>query len=216
MAEKQILAYIVRHGKTAMNEQDIFRGDANPPLAKAGFQDAHFLAHYFEPIELSFVVSSDKTRARQTAEIICANRDEDFSLNEGLRAWNIGDFGGKPKTKENRDALEEFVQNPDICVPGGESLNSFRARVHPLLFQAAEAGLNAPDPGMLVVHSSVLHEVGAALSKSGDHESAHVRPGGVVAVFMCDGVLDCTPILKVDKTSKSQNVLGTRRSDTVS
>lgn len=219
MAHKEIVLYVARHGRTVMNEENKFRGDSNPPLDSNGFRDANELAFYFSPIELSFIVSSDKKRASTTADIISLQKNVDpeeqcFDLhpvyNGLLRPWNVGDFGGKPKNKENIAELQKYIDNPDKIVPGGTSLNDFRGRVRPLFKEAVEAGIKAGVPGLIVVHSSVVHEIGATFA--GHHEAAHIKPGGVAAVYISNGKLGVEPIFKPDARASTQNILGVGRS----
>ena len=222
MPDKQILLYVCRHGTTAMNEQNRFRGDSNPNLDAKGYKDANELAFYFEPIDLSFIVSSSKTRAATTANIISLQKKLKQSvedkcrfdltpvLNDLLHPWNVGDFGGKEKTPERIKELQGYISDPDKPVPGGTSLNDFRGRVRPLFKEAIEASNEAGVPGLLVVHSSVIHELGECLS--GNHEAGHVRPGGVAAVYIHNGKLGVEPIFKPDDKSKTQNILGVGRS----
>jgi broad specificity phosphatase PhoE len=207
MSEPLVVLYICRHGETSANAADIFRGDSDPPLNAEGFKQANELAFYFSEIELSWIVSSDKTRARQTAETVHRNHAIPFQVSEFLRPWNIGDFGGLPKNKENREKLEYFIKNPDVPTPNGDSLNDFRDRVRPRLLKAVELAYESAYPGMLVLHSSLFHEVGETFGNH--HEDAHVKPGGVAAVFMRDGSLFCEPVYRADPRSTTQNVLGT-------
>ena len=44
----------------------------------------------------------------------------------------------------------------------------------------AHASNHAGEPGLLVVHSSIIHEISDMLH--GDHEAQLVEPGGVVAI----------------------------------
>lgn len=218
MSDKDIVLYVARHGRTDMNEANRFRGDADPPLNKDGFRDANELAFYFSGIELSFIVCSSKKRAAATADIISLQKiispeDSSFDLhplcNDLLHPWNVGDFGGKPKNKENVEKLQRYVDNPDLIVPGGTSLSDFAARVRPLFKEAIEASIQAGVPGLLVVHSSVIHELGQAFG--GHHEAAHVKPGGAAAVYIENGSLDVEPIFKPDSKSSTQNILGLNR-----
>lgn len=219
MAHKEIILYVARHGRTVMNEENKFRGDANPPLDANGIRDANELAFYFSGIELSFIVASDKKRASTTADIISLQKniqpeENVFDLhpvyNDQLRPWNVGDFGGKPKNDENVKELQKYIDNPDAVVPGGTSLSDFRGRVRPLFKEAVEAGIQIGVPGLLVVHSSVIHELGCCFG--GDHEAAHVKPGGVAAVYLEGGQLKVSPIFKPDDGAATQNILGLNRS----
>lgn len=214
--EPEIVLYLARHGRTELNEQNVFRGDKDPPLDKNGFKDANELSFYFKPIDLSFIVCSSKIRAATTAEIIylgkvtdCEHEAEQLCPvnNELLKPWNVGIFGGKPKNEENTKLLQQYVDNPYLPVPGGTSLNEFKGRIHPLLKEAAEIGIQTGVPGLLVVHSSIIHEAGEFFGNH--HEDAHVKPGGVAAVYISGNSIGIKPIFKVDDRATTQNVLGT-------
>lgn len=200
------LAWFVRHGTTVLNEAHIFRGNTDHPLDKKGFKDAHELAFYLEPEDICAVFSSDKTRAMQTAKIIADRKKMDFSPHPELRPWNIGEFGGLIKSTANKKALQYYVNNPSVIVPGGESLAEFRDRIRPPLLEAIQMGHDVGRPSLTIVHSSVLHELGEMLHE--DPEAAHVKPGGAVCVHKEDGGLVVCPVFKPDKKATSQNVLG--------
>lgn len=214
----QTLLYLVRHGRTLLNQKKLFRGDEDPNLAPEGYKDANEVAFWLSNCDISFIVCSDKKRAATTADIISAqlqlnqnDSPDKFNLhpvyNELLRPWNIGDFGGLEKTPKRRLELQKYIDNPELTVPGGTSLSDFRERIRPLLREAVEASNQFGVPGLLVVHSSVIHEAGETFG--GHHEAGHVKPGGVAAVFEKNGKLDIAPIFKPDKEAGSQNVLGT-------
>jgi broad specificity phosphatase PhoE len=62
------LVYLARHGQTLMNESDVLRGLADPPLDHAGHDQAHRLAATLSPRGICAVVASPLLRARQTAQ----------------------------------------------------------------------------------------------------------------------------------------------------
>jgi broad specificity phosphatase PhoE len=194
-AEKHVLCYVARHGTTDLNQKNAFRGPIDAPLDKAGWRDAHQLAYYFEPIELSVIVHSDRKRTRSTAGLIAKSKDNiEVIENPGLRAWNVGDLGGQPKNKENEALVDWHVKHPDVPLPGGESLAAFKSRVRPLLAAAIDAAVKCGVPVLLVAHSSVIHEIGSMLSN--DHEHTLVEPGGVAAIYIQNGKLDAEPVFK--------------------
>lgn len=195
MSEKHILAYVARHGTTDLNQQNAFRGPIDAPLDAAGKRDAHKLAFYFEPIDVSCIIHSDRKRTRTTADIIAQRKaDIDVSENAGLRAWDVGDLGGKPKNEENEAIVAWHVAHPNIPLPGGESLDQFKARVRPLIADAIDMGIHSGVPPLIVAHSSVIHEVGAMIG--GHHEHTLVEPGGVAAIYVAGGKLDAEPVFK--------------------
>lgn len=188
------IVYLARHGTTNLNAVDAFRGPIDAPLDAQGRRDAHQLAFYFEGIDLCGIFHSDKKRTRETAGILKGTRDIPLHANPNLAAWNVGDLGGQPKNDENLATVKWHVENPDVALPGGESLNEFKARVRPLISDAVDIAQNHGIPVLLVVHSSVIHEVGSMLAN--DHEYTLVEPGGVAAIFIRNGQYDCQPIFK--------------------
>jgi broad specificity phosphatase PhoE len=64
------LVYLARHGQTPLNESDVLRGLADPPLDEAGQQQARRLGAALGCRGLSAVMASPLLRARQTAQPI--------------------------------------------------------------------------------------------------------------------------------------------------
>lgn len=192
MDDSNIVCYFARHGTTTLNASGCFRGNANPPLDQQGIADAHKLAKLFENIEVGAIVCSDRIRATQTADIVAARKQMPVHKTESLRALNVGDFSGQPRNKENTDKLEAYIQSPDTQIPGGESLNEFKTRIKPCFEEAVDLAEEMGNPVLLVVHSSVIHELGSVLY--GDHKHILVEPGGVVALYVRDGKLGAEPI----------------------
>lgn len=187
--------YIVRHGRTELNVANKFRGNIDAPLAPEGVKDGEEAAEFLESLNIdpSFMVSSDKIRATETADIIKKHFPIEVTTTSDLRAWNLGDFSGKPKDKENLDELERYIKNPDTPVNGGESLNDFRSRVIPALQECFEQAL-INGLGIVIAHSSIIHEIGTQLTE--DHKSLVVKPGGVVRVGFKDGNITADRIFK--------------------
>jgi len=203
------LCYIARHGATKLNQQDCFRGRVDVELDAEGRRDAHKLATYFEDVELSQIVSSDRKRAEETADIIGRRKGMEVYVTPALRAFNVGMFSGKPKNKENTDALQEYIDNPDKRIPEGESLNEFKNRIRPALEEACELARERGKPLLLLAHSSIVHEAGSMIHN--DHEAILVEPGGVAMIFLTDdGELDAAPIYKRRPSASVQ------RADTIS
>lgn len=191
---KHIITYLARHGTTDLNQKDAFRGPIDAPLDREGWRDAHQLAYYFNPLELSHIFHSGKIRTRETAKLIGDQKDIKPTENKDLAAWNVGDLGGQPKNKKNLDLVEWHVQHPSVPLPGGESLDEFRERVRPIIAGAIDLSMDCGCPLLLVCHSSVIHEAGSMIR--GDHEYALVEPGGVAAIYIAEGKLGMEPIFK--------------------
>ena len=62
--------YIVRHGETNYNKQNLFQGLTNIPLNSNGKKQAEELAEDIKSININYIYSSPLKRAIQTANII--------------------------------------------------------------------------------------------------------------------------------------------------
>lgn len=205
--------FAARHGNTVLNQKNAFRGSMNPDLAPEGIVDAELLADYFEPIDLSAIFYSDRKRSTQTAEIIAARKpDVECYPTKSLWAWDVGMFSGEEKNKENVAKLEYYVQNPDVPIPDGEALNGFKSRVRPCIKEGLEIADRCGAPVLFVVHSSVIHELGAMLN--GSHKAALVKPGGITTVYadIENNCFTAKPDFKEDLQTERE----TRRADTIS
>jgi len=199
-----ILCYLIRHGQTALNAARKFRGSADPPLDATGVKQAKEVAELLKHIEISHIFCSDKKRAVQTAEIISKmDGDRPIHKTENLRALNVGNYSGKPKTPEAEAEVASYADNPDVPIPGGESINQFRGRIQPCLAEACEIAMECGVPTMVVAHSSIVHEAGNWLY--GDHKCVLVEPGGMAAIYLKNGKLAADAIFNpiVEKVNKA-------------
>lgn len=209
MPEPTIVLYVCRHGTTTLNSAGRFRGNSNPPLDDEGLRDANRLAAYFADQPFSYMVTSDRTRAVQTADTIACGRNMEVHKTPTLRAFNVGIFSGQPRSPENVAALQEYIDNPDERIPGGESLSEFRSRIRPAIWEAIEISDDAGLPGLLTAHSSIIHEISFMIK--GNHMACLVKPGGAVAIYFSKGKLGVDAILRpVDVTPTEQ------KADTIS
>jgi len=91
--EKYCNIYLVRHGHSEGNANDIFGTD--PQLTDIGRQQAKELAMQLDGIHFDAVFSSTLTRAKQTAEIIALERKIAVQTSELLKERHWGEFEGK-------------------------------------------------------------------------------------------------------------------------
>ncbi|MBR1752384.1 MAG: histidine phosphatase family protein [Ruminococcus sp.] len=69
------MIYIIRHGKTELNKNNVLQGRSDHPLNDEGIKQAQRAAELFKGISLDYVYSSPLIRAVQTAKI-AAPRNE--------------------------------------------------------------------------------------------------------------------------------------------
>ncbi len=199
--QNEVVCYVVRHGRTTLNRENCFRGNANPPLDEVGIKQAHELAKLFADVPISHIFCSDKQRATKTAEIISQAKGGPVHTSQALRALNVGKFSGAKRTPESEAELQSYLDDPDCQIPGGESLNAFRGRINPCLQEAIDLYGECGVPPMLVAHSSVVHEVSNIAT--GNHKMILVEPGGAIAVYIRNGKIAAEPVFKPLKVSGS-------------
>ncbi|MCS7221341.1 MAG: histidine phosphatase family protein [Anaerolineae bacterium] len=138
-----ITLLLVRHGQTAWNREERFRGRTDLPLNEAGLQQAEAvacrIAAEYRPIA---VLTSPLQRAIQTAEVIARPFHLRVQPHEGLLDLDYGDFAGlSPAEAEARfPELYRTWLNAPHCVrfPHGESLGDVRARSESLVHELIE------------------------------------------------------------------------------
>jgi len=161
-------------------------------------------ANRLAKLKFSRGITSDRKRTKQTAAILKKVLGVDFTYSHKLRALNVGDFSGKEKTPERQKEMAHYVSHPSETIPGGESLNHFKARVRPVLQKLFIAGRKLPSPILLVGHSSIIHEIGSMIYK--DHNSILVEPGGIASVTLKDGKLTAKAVYKASPPKGKQEV----------
>jgi phosphoserine phosphatase len=139
-----VTIYLVRHGSTAMNSdekgKDRIRGWENIPLNEQGQEDAYRTSNKLRNAGFKTIVSSDLDRAADTANIIAENHPGATRIfTEKLRPWNLGKMqGSSSASPETLKRIQDHVENPDKCVPGGECFNDFKQRALDGLSDAAD------------------------------------------------------------------------------
>jgi broad specificity phosphatase PhoE len=149
---------LIRHGETAMNVENIFRGRTDIPLNANGREQAARLAEALRTPPLAAVYSSPMDRAMATAAPLAAVHGLAVQPAEEFHNICLGVWEGRSKRDVQREQLElwqQWVHDPEnIRIPGGETLADLRDRV-----RAGLGRVLAAHPGgtaAVVSHRSVL------------------------------------------------------------
>lgn len=126
--------YLVRHGETDWNVQDLTQGWTDIPLNAHGAAQAQSLADKIKQTGITFdaVYSSPLRRVYRTAEIATNGKYQIITDNR-LKERNCGEFEGKPREAilgHDIDFLDPEVNSGAFDV---EPINDMTARVHDFL-----------------------------------------------------------------------------------
>ena len=128
---------LIRHGDTAWNVEEIFRGRADVELNETGIKQAKLLAKHLADERVVATYSSPLKRALKTAEIIAVSHHIDIITAPELVDFDYGEWQGlsHDTVKERYQTLyAQWLNNPHLVkIPKGESLDDVRKRAVSLL-----------------------------------------------------------------------------------
>ncbi len=121
---------LVRHGESEANAKRVFAGQRDSPLTPLGRRQAEAVATVLAKEPITRVVSSDLSRARDTAAAVARRHRLPVETTPDLREWNVGELVGLDRER----ALARFgdvarLFHPGSRTPGGESFEEVAARV---------------------------------------------------------------------------------------
>lgn len=124
--------YLVRHGQTQWNREEIFRGTADIPLNESGIREAHLAAESLKERAIKAVFSSPLARAKQTAEAIAGLHGLEVRIIEGLKDLCFGEWQGvshQAVLERYPELFRQWLREPHrVTFPGGESLGAIQSR----------------------------------------------------------------------------------------
>lgn len=148
--------YVIRHGETEWNKEEVFRGRKDIPLNDNGRRQAEHAGAYFTGRSINRIVSSPLARARQTAEAIGKATDRMVETMEEFTDINFGIWEGlslKEVGEKYPQELTIWRQSPQtLSVDGAESLVRVKERISEGL-----RGLYSEETGSTIV--IVTHRV---------------------------------------------------------
>lgn len=202
----KLVAFFIRHGETDLNKSDSFRGDIDVPLNEEGQKQAEEIPGFLAAYKLSALYHSGMQRTAQTLDPLATAKDLDTVGLQKLNSLDTGEFAGQPKSEENRKKLEHYRENPDDIIPGGESVNNFRNRVDPIIFNIIKVGEESGAPSAACVHGSVIREISRLFDES--YDSLKVEPGGIIGVFKTTDGYEARPLVKESDQEEDMDAPG--------
>lgn len=120
--ENETILYLIRHGQTYFNRSQRVQGWADTPLTPEGALAISALGRGLREIPFKAAFASDAGRARQTAELILAERQDNklpLVIEPAIREWSFGSWEGELESKwwqvlsatSSYATVEEFRQH---------------------------------------------------------------------------------------------------------
>jgi broad specificity phosphatase PhoE len=124
--------FLVRHGRTGWNKEQIFRGTKDVPLDAVGREEALLVGERLKGERLRAVYSSPLSRAKETAEAIARFHNVEVQVLAGLIDLNFGEWEGQSLEevkKQYPDLYQQWLQEPhQVVFPNGEGLDAVSSR----------------------------------------------------------------------------------------
>ena len=149
-----------RHGQTVWNAERRFQGQSDIPLDEAGQAQAERAARLLAALRPDLIVSSDLSRAAQTAAPLSRLTGLELTLDKDLRERSGGSWEGLTDTEiRTRYPVEHASWTP----PDGEPSAVVAERVAGALLRVAEAALTTGSDPAMTTGLAVVVSHGAAL-----------------------------------------------------
>lgn len=123
--------YFVRHAESEANAAGRFAGRMDTPLTEQGRRQAQAVAEFLSAVRFDRVISSDLSRARDTALAIAQRQGLALETLEDLREIDVGDAEGR--LFEDLRSRPDWTPDGFVQWPRGESLDQAYERVRPAI-----------------------------------------------------------------------------------
>jgi len=152
--------YLIRHGQTAWNKEEVFRGRTDIPLDETGLRQAELAGEYFRGMKIHGIYSSPLSRAWETAQKIAQFHDLKVEPLPGIIDMSFGNWEGHAHQeiqKIDRETYRRWRGEPHLVrLPGGESLDDVRLRAMAALEEVIR---NHPGRTLILVSHRVVNKV---------------------------------------------------------
>ena len=158
---------LLRHGETEYNATRRMQGQLDTNLSERGIAQAHTAAKELRDLGIKKIISSDLTRARDTAGVVGDDLGVAVVVDKRLRETHLGQWQGKTHDEVDTahdGARARWRSDPTWAPPEGESridvAQRSRAVVDELLDTYDEWGNSAV---LLVAHGGTIAALTASL-----------------------------------------------------
>lgn len=166
------LIYLIRHGQTLWNKEEVFRGQSDIPLNDFGRRQAEAIAGELRERRLKnpLFISSPLKRALETAQIAGSFQPSiSITETEALTDINFGEWQGKSREEVEKlypELYKKWLEDPaGVLFPGGESLREAAVRAEKAFISLAR---EHPEKDLVIFSHRVINKVLLSLLLCGD------------------------------------------------
>jgi probable phosphoglycerate mutase len=145
-SDRHLELWLVRHGQTTASAARRIAGCSNPPLTEIGRREANAIRSVLDGRRFAAVWSSDLDRTVDTARLAWGEPTPE----PRLREVDFGVWEGRGYDDVDPTVAKVFLEFREFEIPGGDSYEGFRYRVHGFLDELA------PGRHLLFVHGGVI------------------------------------------------------------
>ncbi len=153
--------YLIRHGESEGNVKGLYSGWLDTPLTDQGRGQAQQAAERLKGIDFDRVISSDLSRTRETAQIVCGKYLNAIEEDNRFREMHFGIFEGLTYKEICEKYPEEMQAWGDdysgYIIPDGESLEMMAERCckrfKEIVFEMTEGNI------IISAHAGVIRSI---------------------------------------------------------
>jgi glucosyl-3-phosphoglycerate phosphatase len=146
-----------RHGQTVWNAERRFQGQSDIPLDETGQAQAERAARLLAALRPDLIVSSDLSRAAQTAAPLARLTGLDITLDKDLRERHGGRWEGLTDTEiRTQYPVEHAAWSPPDGEPSAVVADRVAGALHRIAAAAAEHENAEPGLAVVVSHGAAL------------------------------------------------------------
>lgn len=176
--------WFLRHGETDWNRQNLSQGDIDIPLNETGRVQAERAAELLRGHEIRSIVSSNLSRAMDTAAAVATLKGLTFTTDPGLREVKFGEQEGQPMG----DWYDDWIAG-SYTPEGAETFAGLRSRV----VSAINRALEEPAPVLIVGHGALFRAVRSAMGLVPNIRTPNAVPFYCVPPAGGEGVWELRP-----------------------
>ncbi|MDO5076110.1 histidine phosphatase family protein [Corynebacterium sp.] len=159
--------YLLRHGQTEYNASRRMQGQLDTQLSQFGIEQAHNAARYLAHKNICAIVSSDLSRAHDTALVVSQLIDVPVRTDPRLRETNLGQWQGQRREEVDASfpgARARWRHDPTWAPPGGETRLEVAARAREVVDELMRDLPEWEERAVLVVaHGGTISALTASL-----------------------------------------------------